>query len=176
MKFQKNNFLNICFVHGDHVYSITKSNFQKNQKLIDKGADLIITVHPHIIGCEEKYKEKLIIYSLGDFIMDGKSFDRRRSVYVNVEINKNKITSIKYNVTKNENFKVSLHEKSERILQKRKTISQKLYLNNYTNSYNKNYRKDILIHSLSTLKYIFQKKRIYFLLNFYFMIQRFLTC
>lgn len=38
--------------------------------LIDAGADLIIGHHPHVVEGVEKYKNKLIFYSLGNFIFD----------------------------------------------------------------------------------------------------------
>ncbi|MDP1879597.1 MAG: CapA family protein [Parachlamydiaceae bacterium] len=38
--------------------------------LIDAGADIIIRHHPHDVQPVEFYKEKLILYSLGDFIFD----------------------------------------------------------------------------------------------------------
>ena len=44
-------------------------------KCIDNGADLIIGAHPHIIQGYEKYKNKYIFYSLGNFIFDSKVFN-----------------------------------------------------------------------------------------------------
>jgi len=40
-------------------------------KIIDAGADLIIGHHPHILQGIEKYKNKIIAYSLGNFIFGG---------------------------------------------------------------------------------------------------------
>ncbi|HEY5561271.1 MAG TPA: CapA family protein [Clostridiaceae bacterium] len=40
---------------------------------IDNGADLIIGHHPHVIEGIEKYKDKLICYSLGNFCFGGNS-------------------------------------------------------------------------------------------------------
>ena len=170
-KSKKNNFLNICFVHGGIMFTQLPNPIfrEEMQKLVDKGADLVITVHPHIIGSEENYKEKLIIYSLGDFIMDGKSFDRRQSVYINIEINNNIISSIEHKVTKNEDFYIKIHDNSHRILLKRKKVSKKLNSKNYIKSYNKNYKRDILLHSISTLKYILINKGFIFFLKFFIL-------
>ena len=137
--------------------------FRKDMhKLIDKGADLIITVHPHVIGSEEIYNEKFIIYSLGDFLMDGKSYDRRRSLYINLEINQNKIDLIEYKVTKNVNYFISLNEKQKEILKKRKKISKKLLSSDYIKTYNNNYKLDIIKHSYYTIKYILKKRGLIF--------------
>lgn len=39
-------------------------------QFIDAGADLVIGTHPHVVEPIEIYKEKLIFYSLGNFIFD----------------------------------------------------------------------------------------------------------
>ncbi len=39
-------------------------------KVIDAGADLVLGHHPHVIQGLEVYKNKLIAYSLGDFVFD----------------------------------------------------------------------------------------------------------
>ncbi len=40
------------------------------RKVIDAGADLVLGHHPHVIQGLEVYKNKLIAYSLGDFVFD----------------------------------------------------------------------------------------------------------
>jgi len=39
-------------------------------QFIDQGADLIVGTHPHVVQEVEIYKNKLIFYSLGNFIFD----------------------------------------------------------------------------------------------------------
>ena len=39
-------------------------------KVIDAGADLILGQHPHVVQGLEIYKNKLIAYSLGNFVFD----------------------------------------------------------------------------------------------------------
>lgn len=39
-------------------------------EFIDRGADLIIGHHPHVVQNIEKYQDRLIVYSLGNFIFD----------------------------------------------------------------------------------------------------------
>jgi poly-gamma-glutamate capsule biosynthesis protein CapA/YwtB (metallophosphatase superfamily) len=38
--------------------------------LIDAGADLILGHHPHVVQGLEMYKDRLIVYSMGDFVFD----------------------------------------------------------------------------------------------------------
>jgi poly-gamma-glutamate synthesis protein (capsule biosynthesis protein) len=39
--------------------------------MIDGGADMVIGAHPHVTQGIEYYKDKLIVYSLGNFVFDG---------------------------------------------------------------------------------------------------------
>ena len=62
----------IISIHWGNEYQ--KTNSPQQQKLgramIDAGADLIIGHHPHVVQNIELYNEKLIFYSLGNFIFD----------------------------------------------------------------------------------------------------------
>lgn len=65
--------LTIVYPHWGYEYVTTNpSNPQRTEAhaLIDAGADLIIGTHPHVIQPIEIYKEKLIFYSLGNFVFD----------------------------------------------------------------------------------------------------------
>lgn len=46
------------------------------RKMIEKGADIVITQHSHCVGCEEKYQNGIIVYGQGNFL-----FDNSRSEY-----------------------------------------------------------------------------------------------
>ena len=62
----------IVSMHWGEEYKTESSQAQKNlaHKIIDSGADLIIGHHPHVVQEFEKYKDKMIFYSLGNFIFD----------------------------------------------------------------------------------------------------------
>lgn len=56
------------------------------RKLIDNGADAVISDHPHVVQTAEVYKDKLIFYSTGNFIFDQQfSWDVTRSAGVVAE-------------------------------------------------------------------------------------------
>lgn len=57
---------------GIEYNNINPGQVQKTQahQIIDAGADIIIAGHPHVIQPIEKYNDKLIFYSLGNFIFD----------------------------------------------------------------------------------------------------------
>jgi poly-gamma-glutamate synthesis protein (capsule biosynthesis protein) len=65
------NFL-IVSLHWGEEYKLINSPAQQKlaHRLIETGADLIIGHHPHVVQNIEKYQEKLIFYSLGNFIFD----------------------------------------------------------------------------------------------------------
>jgi len=60
------------YVHwGDEYQPVHNKNQQRLAHLmIDAGVDLIIGHHPHVVQDIELYKNKLIFYSLGNFIFD----------------------------------------------------------------------------------------------------------
>jgi len=42
---------------------------------IDAGADLVLGHHPHVLQGAEIYKNRLILYSMGDFVFDARTVD-----------------------------------------------------------------------------------------------------
>jgi poly-gamma-glutamate synthesis protein (capsule biosynthesis protein) len=62
----------IISMHWGEEYKTESSQAQKNlaRKIIDAGADLIVGHHPHVVQEYERYKDKMIFYSLGNFIFD----------------------------------------------------------------------------------------------------------
>lgn len=67
----ENDFV-IVQIHWGDEYNLGVTSTQKlvGHTLIDKGADIIIGHHPHVIEPMEIYKGKPIFYSLGNFIFD----------------------------------------------------------------------------------------------------------
>ena len=78
---------------------------------IDQGADLIIGHHPHVIEGLEKYKDKIICYSLGNFCFGGNanpsdkdtfvlqtkfSFDNNKLTKYDIRVIPFSISSVKY--------------------------------------------------------------------------------
>lgn len=63
------NYKKILLLHWGSEELVYPSKIQrvKSKELINAGADLIIGTHPHVIQGYEKYKNKYIFYSLGNF-------------------------------------------------------------------------------------------------------------
>ena len=71
-RLDKENDLVVVHIHWGSEY---EPNYSKGQQaighaLVDKGADLVIGHHPHVIQLVEIYNNKPIFYSLGNFIFD----------------------------------------------------------------------------------------------------------
>ncbi len=65
----------IVTLHFGEEYSAAHNRGQEVMayRMIDAGADLIIGTHPHVVQGMEIYKDRLILYSLGNFVFGGNS-------------------------------------------------------------------------------------------------------
>ncbi len=62
----------IPFMHwGDEGDPATEREKSFARKMIDAGADVVVGAHPHVTQGAEYYKNRLIVYSLGNFLFDG---------------------------------------------------------------------------------------------------------
>lgn len=62
----------IVYPHWGLEYRAQPSERQQTlaRKMIDAGADLVVGAHPHVTQTVELYKDRLIVYSLGNFVFD----------------------------------------------------------------------------------------------------------
>ena len=58
---------------NEYSYTMTDSQIKRGHLAIDSGADIVIGNHPHVVQGIEKYNNKYIIYSLGNFVFGGNS-------------------------------------------------------------------------------------------------------
>jgi len=67
----ENDIVIISF-HFGIEYKKEPNNYQKSMAhmAIDYGADLVVGHHPHVVETIEKYKDRYIAYSLGNFVFD----------------------------------------------------------------------------------------------------------
>lgn len=65
----------IAMPHMGVEYKPSADTLRTNlyRQMIDKGADAVLGGHPHWVQNSEAYKDKLIVYSLGNFIFDQQS-------------------------------------------------------------------------------------------------------
>ncbi len=89
----------IVSMHAGDEYTAKPNGSQINfaRSAIDAGADLVVGHHPHVVQPTEKYKNKYIFYSLGNFIFDQMwSQDTKRGLAVKIFFTKDKITGISF--------------------------------------------------------------------------------
>lgn len=84
----------IVSIHWGSEYQPQAETWRVNlaHKMIDAGADIIHGHHPHVFQNSEIYQDKLIYYSLGNFIFDQNwSKATSNSSLINLTVDKNKI-------------------------------------------------------------------------------------
>jgi gamma-polyglutamate biosynthesis protein CapA len=83
---EKVDILIVSFHWGEEYKNLANERQRKLAKIaIDSGADLVIAHHPHVIQNIEKYKDKFIFYSLGNFIFD-QNFSKETMIGGGVEV------------------------------------------------------------------------------------------
>lgn len=83
-------FITIAMPHQGVEYTLYPDGLKKTvfRKMIDNGADVVLGGHPHVVQDAEVYKEKLIVYSLGNFIFDQQwNADVTTGIGVNLDFN-----------------------------------------------------------------------------------------
>ena len=59
-------------IHGGFQFAEVKSEFVQKiaHAAVDAGADLVVAHHPHVLQGVEWYRDKLVVYSLGNMVFD----------------------------------------------------------------------------------------------------------
>lgn len=132
-------------------------------RMVDMGADCIVTAHPHCLGGYEYYNSKLIVYSLGDFLMDGASFRRRRAGVLKLDIENGSINnwSIKpVETTDKLQVRIPNEKISNKMLSDFEWVSKQIakHSADYDNYYKWQYKRELLAHSWSTLKFEYHRR------------------
>ncbi len=132
-------------------------------KSCDLGADLVVTVHPHVLGGTELYKDSRLVYSLGDFVMDGSSYRRRTSGILSITIDAGKLKDFHIKIARtDENLQTSFlpAKIANKYLNSFNYVSRKVEQNShkYEKMFKKQYKFELLQHSLSTLAFLYKTK------------------
>lgn len=75
------DYLVVLYHGGKEYYRYPAPYVQKRcRKLVDKGANLVVTQHSHCVGCMEDYNSGTIVYGQGNFLLSrGPDNDYRKS-------------------------------------------------------------------------------------------------
>lgn len=167
-QYKDDGYINIMYAHMGQLFTRYPNPLIRkiSREYCDNGADIVLTVHPHVLGGTEEYNGKKIIYSLGDFVMDGSSYRRRRSCIIDFDYNFELKAFENFNMTPTyvdkdlvTVFAASKHKK--KAIQSWEKITLKLNRlndNKYISKYQLLYKFEILYHNLSTIKFIIDNK------------------
>lgn len=113
---QKCEYLIVLFHGGMEGYPYPTPYQQRVcHKMCEKGADLVVCQHSHIIGCEEEYANGRIVYGQGNFLLDETQDESwRTGLIIEIEIDKDG-RIINYIPTQTKNHKVILHPDSDSV-------------------------------------------------------------
>lgn len=111
---------------AEYEHQFNKIQQKTAHNLIDAGADIIIGHHPHVVQGIEAYKNKLIFYSLGNFIFDQYfSRDTQAGLAVEINITDNNIQFFLYPIkSKQSQVELMSGEEKEKFLSKLADLSQ----------------------------------------------------
>jgi len=93
----KVDFVIVSFHWGSEFNRYPRiDHVEKAHRIIDAGADLILGHHPHVLQSVEIYKERPIIYSLGNFVFDQHKIKQCQSAIFECVFEKGKVDSISF--------------------------------------------------------------------------------
>jgi len=115
----------ICYIHWGEEGKNLPVEYQKvlAHSYIDNGADLVVGSHPHVLQGIEYYKNKTILYSMGNLIFTDMY---KKTAIAKITINNTKSVSLKILPVDIVNFKPTLvndYEKSHMLFKELESIS-----------------------------------------------------
>lgn len=165
IKYRKEGYFVVIFLHAGMLFSryLNPIVRQFAHKAVDNGAGAVITTHSHCLGGYEIYNQGFIFNSLGDFLMDGASFRRRQSCILNLTIEDGKLNSwdLTPTITTNElQTTIPDNKVKDSMLESCMSVAHSIssHINDYNLFYTKQYKREMLQHSLSTLQFEFKRR------------------
>ncbi|WP_432663579.1 CapA family protein [Wukongibacter baidiensis] len=80
---EKASIVIVSFHWGnEYTYYPNQTQISLGRFTIDEGADVVVGHHPHVMQGIEKYKEKYIVYSLGNFSFGGNKNPRDKDTFI----------------------------------------------------------------------------------------------
>jgi poly-gamma-glutamate capsule biosynthesis protein CapA/YwtB (metallophosphatase superfamily) len=86
----------VIYLHwGKEGKKVQPFQYVNAKKILDYGADLLLSSHTHLFQDIEKYKGKYICYGLGNFVFDMKGEETKSSAIVKFTVKDKKLADIK---------------------------------------------------------------------------------
>ncbi|MBN2545389.1 MAG: CapA family protein, partial [Spirochaetes bacterium] len=116
----KNSIIIVQYHTGIEYTEKPSGIVQKHAKeLIDIGADSVICHHPHVIQGTELYKDRIIAYSLGDFLFDIQKPNADEGIIIYLYVFNNRISTWSFYPTVSHFGSVVLNEERINEVEKR---------------------------------------------------------
>lgn len=165
MKYKEEGYFVMVYAHVGMLFTRYPNPIIRDfvHQMVDWGADCVVTAHPHCLGGAELYKDKLIVYSLGDFLMDGSSYRRRRSGILNISITDGVISEWNVVPVFTDNHlmvRIPDSKTKGRMLKDFNKVSKRLkkYADSYLSFYKRQYKIELVQHSLSTVHFEYDRR------------------
>ena len=161
----------IALVHGgNEMIAYPQPTFRTLCKnIVDVGADIVVTTHPHVLGGYEKYRDGHIFYSLGDFVFDADSNIRRRGGILCLAIREDlRVDLLPIVIDQNVCVLLAKDKMSKKILKKYRKVSAALAGENYDRMYGFYYFMSFGAFQLDRLLYKIRRKGLKDVLLFLF--------
>ncbi len=136
--------------------------------MVDAGADIVVTHHPHVLGGMEAYNGGLIFYSLGDFIFDGQSNLRRLGAVLTITFGQHQTNWEMTYTTIGSDLTVDLANSvsAGKAKLEFERVSREIISKEYEVRYNRFYRSSMLRFQIDRLYYLLRNRGITFVLSF----------
>lgn len=124
----------ISYMHAgqEYVAKPIPDQVEFAHAVIDAGADLVLGSHPHWVQTTEKYKDKYIIYSMGNFVFDQEwSQETKEGVIVKLKFDNQKFSLAEFIPVIIENFnqpRLANEKEKEKILKQMELKSNTINL------------------------------------------------
>lgn len=155
----------ILYAHIGMLFTRYPNPFTRDylHECIDSGADIVVTAHSHCLGGMELYKDKFIFHSLGDFIMDGNSFRRRRSAVLKLEIEGKNVTSWEIipamidnnylTVVPSQKIETKMYKSFDKV-----STNLEKHKKDYQFFFKSQYKMEMISHTMSTLCFLMKQR------------------
>lgn len=78
----------------EYALKPTREQVDMAHQMIDAGADMVVGSHPHVVQPVEKYHDRWIAYSLGNFIFDQQSPNTHRGLMLKATVRDHQIVDV----------------------------------------------------------------------------------
>lgn len=158
----------VVYAHIGMLFTRYPNPFTRDylHSLVEAGADVVVSCHSHCLGGMETYKGRPIFHSLGDFVMDGNSFRRRRSAALTLTLDgEGHMVAHQLTMAETDDSLLTTLPPArvrERMAASFQTVSGQLarHGDDYARFFRTQYRREMMAHTLSTLRFLVHQRGI----------------